>query len=135
MHSATAKGPNTLRYAFVYGFRIHQLILDLIFYFRIDAETLELQRKLDEKQKSRAQTPEDQDKTSDKIAAANIEVILFLLLHLVLLVLDIHVAKLSKFWLPIYFWKLVGKHDNCMQIFHQKHYHTTTSLLNLNIPQ
>ncbi|CAD6334536.1 unnamed protein product [Miscanthus lutarioriparius] len=41
---------------------------------RIDAETLELQRKLDEKQKSRAQTPEDQDKTSDKIAAANIEI-------------------------------------------------------------
>ncbi|AQK84300.1 hypothetical protein ZEAMMB73_Zm00001d037546 [Zea mays] len=41
---------------------------------RIDAETLELQRKLDEKQKSRGQSPEYQDKTSDKIAAANLEV-------------------------------------------------------------
>ncbi|TKW07056.1 hypothetical protein SEVIR_7G282600v4 [Setaria viridis] len=40
---------------------------------RIDAETLELQRKLDEKQKSRAQSPEDQVKTSEKIAVANLE--------------------------------------------------------------
>ncbi|CAN6353861.1 unnamed protein product [Urochloa humidicola] len=40
---------------------------------RIDAETLELQRKLDEKQKSRAQSTEDQDKTSAKIAVADLE--------------------------------------------------------------
>ncbi|RLN00024.1 hypothetical protein C2845_PM06G06260 [Panicum miliaceum] len=40
---------------------------------RIDAETQELQRKLDEKQKSRAQSTEDQDKTSEKIAVANLE--------------------------------------------------------------
>jgi len=40
---------------------------------RIDAETLELRRKLDEKQKSRAQSTEDQDKTSEKIAIANLE--------------------------------------------------------------
>ncbi|CAN6336385.1 unnamed protein product [Urochloa humidicola] len=40
---------------------------------RIDAETLELQRKLDEKQKSRAQSTEDQDKTSEKIAVADLE--------------------------------------------------------------
>jgi hypothetical protein len=40
---------------------------------RIDAETQELQRKLDEKQKSQAQSTEDQDKTSEKIAVANLE--------------------------------------------------------------
>ncbi|KAF8725970.1 hypothetical protein HU200_020547 [Digitaria exilis] len=40
---------------------------------RIDAETLELQRKLDEKQKSRAQSTEDQDKTPEKITVANLE--------------------------------------------------------------
>ncbi|XP_039836716.1 coiled-coil domain-containing protein 150-like isoform X2 [Panicum virgatum] len=40
---------------------------------RIDAETLELRRKLDEKQKSRAQSAEDQDKTSEKVAVANLE--------------------------------------------------------------
>lgn len=40
---------------------------------RIDAETLELQRKLEEKQKSRAESTEDQDKTSEKIAVANLE--------------------------------------------------------------
>ncbi|CAN6340731.1 unnamed protein product [Urochloa humidicola] len=40
---------------------------------RIDTETLELQRKLDEKQKSRAQSTEDQDKTSAKIAVADLE--------------------------------------------------------------
>ncbi|KAJ1261854.1 hypothetical protein BS78_09G062500 [Paspalum vaginatum] len=40
---------------------------------RIDAETLELQRKLDEKQKSRAESTGDQDKTSEKIAVANLE--------------------------------------------------------------
>ncbi|XP_062180029.1 uncharacterized protein LOC133884584 [Phragmites australis] len=40
---------------------------------RIDAETLELQRKLDENQNSRAQSTEDRDKTSEKIAAANLE--------------------------------------------------------------
>ncbi|CAL4895552.1 unnamed protein product [Urochloa decumbens] len=39
---------------------------------RIDAETLELQRKLDEK-KSQAQSTEDQDKTSEKIAVADLE--------------------------------------------------------------
>ncbi|KAF8727090.1 hypothetical protein HU200_019594 [Digitaria exilis] len=40
---------------------------------RIDAETLELQRKLDEKQRSRAQSTEDQDKTSEKVSVANLE--------------------------------------------------------------
>ncbi|PUZ64175.1 hypothetical protein GQ55_3G122600 [Panicum hallii var. hallii] len=40
---------------------------------RIDAETQELRRKLDEKQKSQAQSTEDQDKTSEKIAVANLE--------------------------------------------------------------
>ncbi|KAL6607788.1 hypothetical protein ACP70R_040851 [Stipagrostis hirtigluma subsp. patula] len=40
---------------------------------RIDAETLELQRKLDENQTSRAQATGDQDKKSEKIAAANLE--------------------------------------------------------------
>ncbi|CAN6326785.1 unnamed protein product [Urochloa humidicola] len=40
---------------------------------RIDAETLELQRKLDEKQKSQAQSTEDQDKTSAKVAVADLE--------------------------------------------------------------
>ncbi|CAL4910198.1 unnamed protein product [Urochloa decumbens] len=39
---------------------------------RIDAETLELQRKLDEK-KSQAQSTEDQDKTSEKISVADLE--------------------------------------------------------------
>jgi hypothetical protein len=32
-------------------------------------------RKLDEKQKSQAQSTEDQDKTSEKIAVANLEVL------------------------------------------------------------
>ncbi|KAL6897933.1 hypothetical protein ACP4OV_006892 [Aristida adscensionis] len=40
---------------------------------RIDAETLELQKKLDENQNSRAQSTDDQDKKSEKIAAANLE--------------------------------------------------------------
>ncbi|XP_062230835.1 uncharacterized protein LOC133928503 [Phragmites australis] len=40
---------------------------------RIDAESLELQRKLDEKQKSQAQLTEDQDKTSEKMATADLE--------------------------------------------------------------
>ncbi|KAI5021929.1 hypothetical protein ZWY2020_058659 [Hordeum vulgare] len=40
---------------------------------RIDAETLELWRKLDGKEKSRSQSTEGQDKASEKIAVANIE--------------------------------------------------------------
>uniref|UniRef100_A0A0D9WD49 Uncharacterized protein n=1 Tax=Leersia perrieri TaxID=77586 RepID=A0A0D9WD49_9ORYZ len=40
---------------------------------RIDAETLELWKKLDEKQKSRAQLTEDQDKSSGNISVENIE--------------------------------------------------------------
>ncbi|TVU17360.1 hypothetical protein EJB05_33389 [Eragrostis curvula] len=42
---------------------------------RIDAETLELQRKLDEKKKLRVQSTEDQDKKSEKAAVANFEII------------------------------------------------------------
>ncbi|EEE62430.1 hypothetical protein OsJ_17222 [Oryza sativa Japonica Group] len=40
---------------------------------RIDAETLELWKKLDEKEKSRAQITEDQDKSSGNISVENIE--------------------------------------------------------------
>ncbi|KAG8067268.1 hypothetical protein GUJ93_ZPchr0005g14353 [Zizania palustris] len=40
---------------------------------RIDAETLELWKKLDEKEKSRAEITEDQDKSSENISSANIE--------------------------------------------------------------
>ncbi|CAM0957601.1 unnamed protein product [Alopecurus aequalis] len=40
---------------------------------RIDAETLELWRKLEGKENSRSQSTEDQDKASEKIAVANIE--------------------------------------------------------------
>uniref|UniRef100_A0A0E0PHY0 Uncharacterized protein n=1 Tax=Oryza rufipogon TaxID=4529 RepID=A0A0E0PHY0_ORYRU len=41
---------------------------------RIDAETLELWKKLDEKEKSRAQITEDQDKSSGNISVENIEI-------------------------------------------------------------
>uniref|UniRef100_A0A0E0DMH2 Uncharacterized protein n=1 Tax=Oryza meridionalis TaxID=40149 RepID=A0A0E0DMH2_9ORYZ len=41
---------------------------------RIDAETLELWKKLDEKEKSRAQITEDQDKSSENISVENIEI-------------------------------------------------------------
>ncbi|GJM94694.1 hypothetical protein PR202_ga11365 [Eleusine coracana subsp. coracana] len=41
---------------------------------RIDAETLELQKKLDEKKKSRVQSTDDREKNSEKIAGANLEV-------------------------------------------------------------
>ncbi|KAK3140646.1 hypothetical protein QOZ80_5AG0403780 [Eleusine coracana subsp. coracana] len=40
---------------------------------RIDAETLELQKKLDEKKKSRVQSTDDREKKSEKIAGANLE--------------------------------------------------------------
>jgi hypothetical protein len=40
---------------------------------RIDAETLELQKKLDEKKKSRIQPTDDQDKKSENTAVANLE--------------------------------------------------------------
>uniref|UniRef100_A0A0E0DMH1 Uncharacterized protein n=1 Tax=Oryza meridionalis TaxID=40149 RepID=A0A0E0DMH1_9ORYZ len=41
---------------------------------KIDAETLELWKKLDEKEKSRAQITEDQDKSSENISVENIEI-------------------------------------------------------------
>jgi hypothetical protein len=74
--SAATKGPNYFEEtSFCLRFQATLAYSAIFIYFRIDAETLELQRKLDEKQKSRAQSTEDQDKTSEKIAVANLEVL------------------------------------------------------------
>jgi hypothetical protein len=47
----------------------------LVLNFRIDAETLELWRELEGKENSRSQSTENEDKASEKIAVANIEVL------------------------------------------------------------
>jgi hypothetical protein len=65
----------------------------------MDAETLELQKKLDEKKKSRIQPTDDQDKKSENTAVANLEVLpiwSWLLIEKIFVVLGICPVKLCK---------------------------------------
>jgi hypothetical protein len=62
--------------AFIYVFKLDYLLsLHLVLNIRIDAETLELWRKLEGKENSRSQSTENEDKASEKVVVANIEVL------------------------------------------------------------